>query len=457
MSMVKKEVRTLPIFVKNRRTYRKVTKFVQYLMHLENVLRLIARWEEATYGTCYVTSNPYQLPKLFTGSLCFSKTDSVIQDYIQHGLSVKQSIGGVFTESICHKVAREVKSVIALRIKKQKASLPFPRALTKRNYYTFSIGLFNYSFTRLKKSNKLTIRLGSRRGKFKTSFDIRIPKDFVPRHLAQDGDTKVAPDIKITWIRDVGIIVNLTYETQYEVVTNLDKSNFISIDLGYKNFASIVSNVLPSLVISGKPLSSFLYWCSKTAAKLQSNDQHTRHLYLYQKRITRRFNNYVVNQLISLCQQHNIGTIIVGDICSIYQSKSKGKFNRSFRQVPFGHFIRQLESKAKLFGIRVIKQEESYTSQTCCLDHTLTAKRVKGIIRVRKLKKSFHADINAAWNIAQKAYSNITSFIHKHLSFVMQSLTNPIKIRNYNPLSPEFGLNRLVSERIKRISEAYVH
>jgi len=155
--MVKKEVRTLPIFVKNRRTYRKVTKFVQYLMHLENVLRLIARWEEATYGTCYVTSNPYQLPKLFTGSLCFSKTDSIIQDYIQHGLSVKQSIGGVFTESICHKVAREVKSVIALRIKKQKASLPFPRALTKRNYYTFSIGLFNYSLTRLKKSNKLTI------------------------------------------------------------------------------------------------------------------------------------------------------------------------------------------------------------------------------------------------------------------------------------------------------------
>ena len=457
MSMVKKEVRTLSIFVKNRRTYHKITKFVQYLMHFENVLRLIARWEEATYGTCYITSNPYQLPKLFTGSLCFSKTDSTIHDYIQNSLSVKQSIGGVFTESICHKVAREVKSVIALRTKRKKASLPFPRALTKRNYYTFSIGWFNYSFTRLKKSNKLTIRLGSQRSKFATAFDIRIPKDFVPRHVAQDGDIKVAPEIKITWIRDVGVIVNLAYEHEYEVVSELNKNNFISIDLGYKNFLSIASNVLPSLVISGKPLSSFLYWCSKKAAKLQSNNQQTRHLYLYQKRITRRFNNYVVNQLLSLCQQHNIGTIIVGDICSIYQSRSKGKFNQSFRKVPFGHFIRQLENKAKLFGIRVIKQEESYTSQTCCLDHTLPAKRSKGIIRIRKLKKSFHADINAAWNIAQKAYVNITSFIHKHVSFVIQSLTNPIKIKNYNPLSPEFGLNRLISGRIKRISEAYVH
>ncbi|MCL2935586.1 MAG: IS200/IS605 family accessory protein TnpB-related protein [Trichodesmium sp. MAG_R02] len=48
--------------------------------------------------------------------------------------------------------------------------------------------------------------------------------------------------------------------------------------------------------------------------------------------------------------------------------KSRKKNNQSFVQIPFFKLIEQLKYKAKLVGIKVIINEESYTSIASFLD-----------------------------------------------------------------------------------------
>ena len=96
------------------------------------------------------------------------------------------------------------------------------------------------------------------------------------------------------------------------------------------------------------------------------------------------------------------------------------KNNQEFVHIPHARFIEMLTYKAKLVGIQVILQEESYTSKASFLDRDplpiynpgrkekpqFRGKREKrGLYRAADGRR-IHADVNGSYNVLRKAFPN---------------------------------------------------
>jgi len=97
------------------------------------------------------------------------------------------------------------------------------------------------------------------------------------------------------------------------------------------------------------------------------------------------------------------------------------KDKQHFVQLPHARFIDMLTYKAKLVGIQVRVQEESYTSKASFLDldpipvygeegeekPTFSGRRVKRGIYRSKSGQTLNADVNGSYNIMRKALPNV--------------------------------------------------
>jgi putative transposase len=215
-------------------------------------------------------------------------------------------------------------------------------------------------------------------------------------------------------------VIEIIYEKGEEKL-NLNKENFISIDIGLNNLATITSNKINPLIVNGRVLKSVNQFYNKEKAKLQSfiGDKGTskRIIKLTNKRnkkvsdFLHKSSRYIVNQ----CLKNDIGTIIIGKNENWKQDINIGsKNNQSFVNIPHSTFIKMIEYKAKLLGISVILTNESYTSKCSFIDNeplvkqsNYLGKRVK-----RGLFKSadgikINADVNGSLNIARKVIPNV--------------------------------------------------
>lgn len=252
--------------------------------------------------------------------------------------------------------------------------------------------------------------------------------------------TKVKPDelIQIRIIPEATcFIVEIVYERK-ETDLNLDKSNFLSIDLGLNNLCSCISNVVDSFIINGRVIKSVNQWYNKKKAKLMSfvgNKGSSNKI----KRITLLRNCWIEDKLhkisryiVNFCRSNNIGTIIIGLNKGWKNKINIGKRNNQhFVSIPHSKLIDKIVYKAKLLGINVIIHEESYTSK---IDHlafeplkkqeSYLGKRKKRGLFQSSIGKLINSDINGAIGIARKVIGN--SFIGKIIDsgFVF----NPIRL-----------------------------
>lgn len=116
--------------------------------------------------------------------------------------------------------------------------------------------------------------------------------------------------------------------------------------------------------------------------------------------------------------REGIGTLVIGKNPLWKQEVALGRVNNQhFVQLPHARFIQMLEYKAKLAGIGVRLQEESYTSQASFLDldplpvydpkredhPVFSGKRVeRGLYRAGNGRR-IQADVNGSYNIGRKA------------------------------------------------------
>ena len=135
--------------------------------------------------------------------------------------------------------------------------------------------------------------------------------------------------------------------------------------------------------------------------------------------------------IINYCIEHNVGTIVVGKNNKWKQECDMGKFiNQRFVQIPYEIFISKLRYKCENFGIKFIENEESYTSGTSCLDNELPVKenynkdrRIHRGLFVSNKGIKINADVNAAYQIMRKVFSNITNeIVGEHLHPVIINL-----------------------------------
>jgi putative transposase len=125
----------------------------------------------------------------------------------------------------------------------------------------------------------------------------------------------------------------------------------------------------------------------------------------------------ISKNVIEYCIQNNIGIIVIGYNKGWKQNVNIGKKNnQNFVQVPFLKLVKQIEYKGKLKGIKVKRNDESYTSKCSFLDdepiekHKMyMGKRIsRGLFKTSK-GVLINADVNAAYNIMKKAFPNAVS------------------------------------------------
>lgn len=223
--------------------------------------------------------------------------------------------------------------------------------------------------------------------------------------------------------------IEIIYEK--EVLQNeIDKTKWLSIDLGINNICSLTSNVegLRPLLINGKHIKSINAYFNKKQAKLKSevklkNGKH------WSKRLSRlnlKRDNKIENEfhkiskyIINYCISNKIGNIVIGKNKGWKQEVGLGKIiNQSFVQIPYEKLIWQIRYKAELQSINFKTNEESYTSKCSAIDlepikkqEVYLGKRVKrGLFKTAK-GMFVNADIQASLNILRKVIGD--EFIHK--------------------------------------------
>jgi IS605 OrfB family transposase len=147
-----------------------------------------------------------------------------------------------------------------------------------------------------------------------------------------------------------------------------------SIDLGLNNLVALTSNqpgFIP-LLINGGPLKSINQFYNKRSSHLQSRLKGSRKSSPRIQRLTRCRNQKVDNYLhhvsrliIGILVAKQIGTLVIGKNAQWKTESDLGKqTNQNFVAIPHARLIEMIEYKARLVGMKVIVQEESYTSRS---------------------------------------------------------------------------------------------
>ena len=264
--------------------------------------------------------------------------------------------------------------------------------------------------------------------------------------------TKVNPD-RLCQVRLVpkcdSYVIEVIYDEQESTASD---DNFVaSIDLGLNNLVALTSNQpgFTPLLINGRPLKSINQFYNKRKAQLQPQLKGNRKTSPRIQRLTRWIHQKIDNYLhhasrliVDILRTKQIGTLVVGKNEQWKTEINLGKqTNQNFVSIPHARLIEMLEYKARLVGIKVILQEESYTSQANFLGLDLipvygktekepmfTGKRIKRGLYKTSTGQLINSDINGSYNILRKAIPN--AFSDGIVSCVVQPRrVNPLKVK----------------------------
>ena len=225
--------------------------------------------------------------------------------------------------------------------------------------------------------------------------------------------------------------------------TKKNYNNKLAIDLGINNICTITNNFNKNpIIINGKEVKSINHYYNKKGAKLQSDLQRNQNKYTSNRinNLTLKRNNkikyylhHVSKLIVNQANINNVSEIAIGYNENWKREINIGKKNnQNFVQIPYLILIKQIEYKARLKGISVLLNEESYTSKTSTLDreepikHNIyLGKRIKRGLFKASNGQLINSDVNGSIQIGYKVFGN--SFRESNIGCVIQ----PIKV---NPL-----------------------
>ena len=302
---------------------------------------------------------------------------------------------------------------LAKRGKYNFKDIKLPNYLQKNGFTTLVIG-----FVRINKDT-LIIPYSNSFSKNHKKISIKIPPILLDKKIKE---IRIIPKFNARFFE-----VQYTYEVQEEQ-RNLDKNHALAIDFGINNLATCVTSKGRSFIIDGKKLKSINQWFNKENARLQSiKDKQKygkkptlRQKYLYSSR-NNKVNDYMsktARKIINYCLENNIGILICGYNETFQRNSNIGKANnQTFVNIPFGKLREKLEYLCKLYSLRFVEQEESYTSKSSFFDmdilpkfeedkpqtYSFLGKRIKRGVYQTSKGYIFNADINGALNILRKS------------------------------------------------------
>ena len=328
-----------------------------------------------------------------------------------------KTLNSNMSQQILKEVDGSFKSFFGLLKKKNKgiynAKVKLPNYLPKNGFTTLVIG-----FVRLNEDT-LVIPYSNSFKKNHKKISIKIPPILLDKKIKE---IRIIPKFNARFFE-----VQYTYEVEEEQ-RNLDKNHALAIDFGINNLATCVTSKGRSFIIDGKKLKSINQWFNKENARLQSiKDKQKygkkptlRQKYLYSSR-NNKVNDYMsktARKIINYCLENNIGTLVCGYNETFQRNSNIGKANnQTFVNIPFGKLREKLEYLCKLYSLKFVEQEESYTSKSSFFDmdilpkfeadkpqtYSFLGKRIKRGLYQTSKGYILNADVNGALNILRKS------------------------------------------------------
>lgn len=222
---------------------------------------------------------------------------------------------------------------------------------------------------------------------------------------------------------------------------SVDNGHYLSIDLGINCTFSCYDSLGESFLLSG--LLNITHYFDKEIAKYQfiSDSQQATLGVKYPKKSKRirslhekkrnKVNDFIhksTRYLADYCKEHDVSTVVIGDLKGIRKDANLGRLNQQLHAFPFVKIKQKLEYKLKLYGITLISQKENYTSQCSplvkkvCKETAVKSNRIsRGLYRDGNM--IFHADCVGAYNILRLFQQSHGKEITKPIG-----LSSPIKV-----------------------------
>jgi putative transposase len=217
-------------------------------------------------------------------------------------------------------------------------------------------------------------------------------------------------------------VLEIVYEINVAEPKEFD-NRIVGIDLGVDNLATCVNNVgAKPIVINGRIIKSINEYYNKKRAKLQSdlkkrhNKDWSNKLEKLQRKRDNKINYYLhcaSKSIVTYCEGMDIDTIVIGLNKTWKQESNLVKSaNQNFVSIPYYKFIQMIQYKAENEGIKVVVNEESYTSGCSFLDNETIGK--ESYNKARRIKRGLfqsnsgimiNSDVNGAYNIIRKVFS----------------------------------------------------
>jgi putative transposase len=218
--------------------------------------------------------------------------------------------------------------------------------------------------------------------------------------------------VEIGWKKGRGYQLRATYPA---TITDFPKGEKVAaIDQGEVRTATVYDGE-NTTIYSGRLIRSKVRYRAKTIAKLDAlisktkrGSKRRKSLVATKHRITRKLDNQINDilhkqstHLVSTLFKAGVQTVVIGDIRDIRNLIKYGaKANQKLHSWSFGKYRWMVEYKAEKLGMKVVLQDEAYSSQTC----PACSKRHKPSGRTYKCSCSFQFDRDGvgSYNIRAK-------------------------------------------------------
>jgi IS605 OrfB family transposase len=243
------------------------------------------------------------------------------------------------------------------------------------------------------------------------------------------------------------------YDINKPIFKKLDNNlKKLSIDLGQVNLATLFSPILNKPIIyDGRKIIGENEYFNKKIDNHKSLIKTTFNVMTsnyVQNLLTKRTNkildyfHYISNEIIKLCKKFDIREIIMGYNTNWKKNVNMGKKNnRTFYDIPYSKLTNMLFYKGEQNNIKVVENEESYTSKCDALGleevgfhNKYVGKRIKRGLFQSSKNVFLNADVNGAINIMNKyinkTYTNLIDLFNNTIETInYKYVCNPIRLK----------------------------
>lgn len=393
---------------------------------LVNRLKLDMKDYEVLRDMCHASKNLYNLGLYHVRQLFFKEKKFLTYNKLYHEIKEEDAYKAMHSQcgqQTLMKVEQDMMSFFgALEYAREHGnSDPVKPPRYKKKDGFFNIFLQNNSFQVKGKEVLISLPKKVKKVYHKKYLHFDLPKHLLGKKIKE---VQIIPCYEGCFFQLGFVYID---DKDYSKV-KINEDNFLGIDLGLDNLLTMVDSVTNSgNIISGKTVKSINQQYNKEVARLKSIAKKRNGLDVTNKIIAltvkrnRRIKDIfhkVSRQVVDHCVGKNISEIIIGHNKEWKQEINLGsKTNQKFVQIPHRKLINYINYKAKKHNIKVLLNEESYTSKCDALaleeiekhESYLGRRKKRGLFE-SSTKKLINADVNGALNIIRKCKGDFVDF-----------------------------------------------